>query len=142
MVYIPATRVYEEMVREPASVWFVPAQGTDEHAILLKAPTNVLKAIVRGCRLEFVFGLHIQGSQRVLCTAVKAYDDLVAPFIVSGAQLHLEEHKALHEILSHAHTALLFRRTESLCLLGRGDSRQGKRGSSCSPCWFACGTAH
>lgn len=38
------------MVREPASIWCVPAQGTDTHAILLNAPTNVLKAIAGSTR--------------------------------------------------------------------------------------------
>ncbi len=108
MVHVPAARVQKEMIREPASIWFVPAEGTDTHAILLKAPTNVLKAIVQGCRLEFIFGLDIQANHRILCTAAKVYDDLVAPFIVSGVQLSSEEHQALCEVLYRPSAPIYF----------------------------------
>lgn len=94
------------MRSEPASVWFVPAEGTDTHAILIKSPTNVLKAIIKKCPLSFVFGIKENEDQRILSTAMKIYDDLASPLILSGVQRYEEEHFALKEILQRESTPI------------------------------------
>ena len=60
-----------EMANEPTSVWYVPAIGEGANAILLKCQTNVIKAIVQGCRVELMFGMTKNEHSSILCTGGK-----------------------------------------------------------------------
>jgi len=107
--------VRKEMASEPAAIWFVPAEGTDTHAILLKSPSNILKAVIQGCPIEIVFGITEIEGERMLCTATKIYDDTLSPFIISGAQKCREEQVALIEILRRNTTPLFLYDELSRC---------------------------
>jgi hypothetical protein len=97
-MHIPSERVYREMISEPSSLWFVPASG-GEHAILLKAPSNVLKGVFNKCRIEINFSVKVLNNKRLLSYGVKIHDDEESPFINTGSIRVQEEHKAIHEIL-------------------------------------------
>ncbi len=102
-MHIPSQRVQQEMNSEAASIWYVPANDGAETAILIKAPTPSIKALIAGCSLKFVFGK----SGTYLCTGVIISDVPDAPLILSSIQRNLEEHLALLRILQDC-TAPLF----------------------------------
>jgi hypothetical protein len=83
------------MRSEEATLWIVPANGGEELALLIKAPTSVVKALVAGCRLELQFG-------RVgpyLCVGARIHDMPDAPMLISRAQREHEEHHSLVRFL-------------------------------------------
>jgi len=71
-MHIPSERIRNEMNSEVASIWYVPANGGEDTAILIKAPSNTLKAITQGCRVELLFGKYIEKDCTLLCTGVRA----------------------------------------------------------------------
>lgn len=93
-MHIPAQRIYREMRSEEAGAWFVPANGGEETAVLVKAPTSSLKALISGCKLSFVFGL----ASGHLCTGVRIYDVPDAPVLLCSVQRHEEEHATVKRI--------------------------------------------
>ncbi|WP_149331787.1 nuclease-related domain-containing protein [Halopseudomonas laoshanensis] len=95
-MHIPSERVYSEMRSEAASLWIVPANEGEEIAILIKAPSSSIKALIAGCTLEFLFGKH----NEYLCNGVRIHDMPDAPILISGAQRNNEEHRALLRLLN------------------------------------------
>lgn len=95
-MHIPSKRVDQEMRSEIASTWYVPANGGEEVAFLIKAPTTSIKAIYAGCSLGLVFG-KLDGH---LCTGVRIHDIPEKPLLISGIQRYAEEHSALSNVLA------------------------------------------
>ncbi len=94
-MHLPSDRVYREMRSEEASLWYVPANGGEELAFLIKAPTSSIKALIAGCPLRLVYGKN--GSH--LCTGARILDMPDAPIFISGLQREAEEHSALTRAL-------------------------------------------
>lgn len=94
-MHLPSDRVYREMRSEEASLWYVPANGGDEFALLIKAPTSSIKALLAGCPLSLVYGK----KDAHLCTGVQILDMPDAPIFISGVQREAEEHSALMRAL-------------------------------------------
>ncbi|MCY7279245.1 MAG: hypothetical protein LH702_37310 [Phormidesmis sp. CAN_BIN44] len=105
-MHIPSAEIYKEIFHEPAGIWFVPALGTDTHAILLKAPTNVLKAVMAGCEVKISFAIDQSADLPVLISCVQIYDDKDTPVMVFSPHIKEVEHKALPEILNRKSTPL------------------------------------
>lgn len=102
-MHIPSYRVYNEMISEAASVWYVLANDEKETAILVKGPTPSLKALISGCPFKLIFGK----CKSYLCTGAVIADVPDAPIMFSVVQRELEEHNALSRIL-HERNAPLF----------------------------------
>lgn len=115
-MHIPSKRVYKEMASEEASIWFVPTLGIGDTAILVKAPTNQLKAIITGCKVEFVFGKNKVNDKNYLCTGFKIHDTPMAGMISCGAQKHAEEHQALKKILSKGSVPVFLFNEMDICV--------------------------
>lgn len=94
-MHIPNQRVRQEMISEAASIWYVPANDGAETAILIKAPTPSIKALVAGCSMKLMFGK----SGNYLCTGATIADVPDAPLVFGGIQRNLEEHLTLLRIL-------------------------------------------
>lgn len=90
-MHIPSARVHKEMRSEEAGTWIVPAVGNGDTAILIKAPSSTLKALVSGAKLAFVFGV----KDGHLCCGTRIFDVPDAPVLLCSVQRHLEEHEAL-----------------------------------------------
>lgn len=105
-MHIPSAEIYKKMLHEAARIWFVPAVGTDTHAILLKAPTNVLKAVMIGCRVKLSFAIDKSANPPVLVSCVQIYDDQNAPVMVLSPHINQIEHTALPVILNRKSTPL------------------------------------
>ncbi len=92
------------MMVEAAAVWYVPATGSDTHAILIKAPLNILKAIVDGVKVELIFAVVRHSGKTYLCNGFRVWDDPKAAFSAFGLQRDESEHLALSEILERQST--------------------------------------
>jgi len=90
-MHIPSERIYHEMRSEEASLWYVPANGGDELALLIKAPTSSIKALITGCSLKLLFGR----KDNYLCIGVQIWDMPDTPIFISGVQKESEEHRSL-----------------------------------------------
>lgn len=93
-MHMPSQRVRKEMHSEAASLWVVPAEGK-ELAVLIKAPTSSIKALLKGCDAEIIFGL----KDGYLCSGLRVFDIPDSPLFISGAVRHTEEHQAIARLL-------------------------------------------
>lgn len=111
-MHIPSSRVHDEMRSENASVWFVPANGGDEIAILIKAPSATLKSLLAGCDLNILFGR----KEEYLATGVRIFDVPDAALLISGIQKHGEEHDSLLKFLTDRKAPLFLFNEMDVCL--------------------------
>lgn len=111
-MHMPSERVYNEMRAEEASLWIVPANGGDKIAVLIKAPTPSIKALIENCEIELIFGLH----NNYLCAGVRIFDIPESPLFISGAVHHAEEHQAIHKILKDNTSPIFLFNEMDICL--------------------------
>ncbi len=111
-MHLPGERVHKEMQSENASLWIVPANGGDELALLIKAPSSAIKALIAGCPLQLLFGR----LGPYLSTGVRILDMPDAPMVISGIQRDLEEHHALARLLVDKKTAIFLFNEMDVCL--------------------------
>ena len=111
-MHIPSERVYNKMRAEAASIWYVPANNGEDIAVLIKAPTPTLKAMVSGCSIKLLFGK----KDNYLCTGVRIEDMPDTPLLLSGAQIVLEEHETLFELLNRKNSPLFLFNEMDICV--------------------------
>ena len=108
-MHVPSSDVYPQLQVEPAGIWFVPAIGDDTHAILLKSPSNILKALIKGASIKLGFSLKETPSGKVLMSVIYIYDDKDAPVITISEHIQDFQQVALVEILNlRTHTPIFF----------------------------------
>ena len=107
-MFIPSARTWEEMSYERAGFWPVPINKGDEYALLLKVPTNVIKAAYRSAPITLSVATASTPVGAVLATVLVIADDPSAPLGVSGVARHVEEQLALREILRLGETLFIF----------------------------------
>ncbi|GAB6069941.1 hypothetical protein JCM30760_10380 [Thiomicrorhabdus hydrogeniphila] len=111
-MHIPSERVYNEMRSEEASLWVVPANGGEEIAILVKAPTPSVKALIENCGTELIFGLH----GHYMCLGIRIFDIPESPLFISGVVRHNEEHRAILKILEDKVSPIFLFNEMDICL--------------------------
>ena len=92
-MHIPSERIYSEMRSNNAIVRYVPTNGGTETALLIKAPTPSLKAMIAGCAFKLIYGK----KDNFLCIGISIEDVPGAPLLISNEQIVPEEHCALLE---------------------------------------------
>lgn len=125
-MHIPSDRVYNKMRAEAASIWYVPANNGEDIAVLIKTPTPTLKAIILGCSIKLLFGK----KDSYLCTGVQVEDVPDIPLLLSGAQIVLEEHEALFELLLRKETPIFLFNEMDICVASSTISISEKESSS------------
>lgn len=100
------------MRAEVASIWYVPANDGKETAFIIKAPTPTLKALIVGCPIQLLFGK--KGDY--LCTGVRIEDMPDTPLFLSGAQIVLEEHRALFQSIKQKKFPIFLFNEMDICL--------------------------
>jgi hypothetical protein len=90
-MHLPSERVHREMQSEETKLWFIPANGRDEIALLIKAPSSTIKALIAGWPLRLLFGR----KGPYFSAGVRVLDMPDAPVMISGSQRQAEEHQAL-----------------------------------------------
>ncbi|NTV25341.1 MAG: hypothetical protein HGB01_03925 [Chlorobiaceae bacterium] len=111
-MHFPSERVYKEMRSENASLWIVPANGGSELALLIKAPSSAIKALITGCSLDILFGK----KGPYLSTGVRILDMPDAPMLIAGIQREREEHEALARLLVEKQIPVFLFNEMDVCL--------------------------
>jgi hypothetical protein len=88
------------MLVEYAGIWFVPTKGDDSYAILVKAKTNIIKAIIKGCEVKVSFALSESPKGRILVSCLQIYDDQATPITVANPHTRHSEQETLVAILT------------------------------------------
>lgn len=111
-MHLPNEKIRREMYSEGASLWFTLANDGTEEAILLKAPTTAIKAIVQGCDLHIVIGRI--GDQT--CWGVRIFDVPERALTISGVIRSRDEHQALDRVLAKGSTPLFLYNEMEFCV--------------------------
>lgn len=111
-MHLPSERVYKELRSEEVSLWIVPANDGEELALLIKAPSSAIKALIAGCPLNLIFGR--KGSY--LCAGAQIQDMPDAPMLISGCQRNEEEHQALLRLIKEKQTPVFLFNEMDVCL--------------------------
>lgn len=109
---MPSTRIFNEMMSESASVWYVPANRGEEIAVLIKATTPAIKALLYGCDFTLQFGK----KDNILCVGVNVIDVPDASLFFSRVERHLEEHLALIRVLKERKFPLFLFNEMNMCV--------------------------
>lgn len=90
-------RIYKELIHEYASLWYI----SDKYGmkIMVKAPSNTLKALLNGCKVELLFGKDQQRKKCIFHTGIRIYDDPIHYVNLTGPHRFAEEHAALEKIM-------------------------------------------
>jgi len=100
------------MRSEEASLWIVPANGGQELAVLIKAPSSSIKGLIAGCRLSLVFGV----QSKCLCAGARIFDMPDAPILISGAVKESEEQDAIGRLLRDRSAPVFLFNEMDVCL--------------------------
>jgi len=108
-------RIYNELINENASLWYISDGNVSK--IRLKAPTTALKAILKGCKVEFLFGKDTFQNKIYFHTGVSIFDDPINGINILGLDRFLEDHKSLFEILNLNKTFIEFYNELDTCFM-------------------------
>lgn len=110
-----AERIYQELRHEQASVWYI----NDEFGakIMIKLPSSTVKAIIKGCRVEFIFGKDDKSGVPVFHTGLIVYDDEVHYLTIVGPSRFIDEHESLSAIMNRSFTAIHFHDELNACVV-------------------------
>jgi hypothetical protein len=92
-----AERIYQELIHEEGGLWFV----YDEYGfkVIVKAPSNSIKAIIKGCRLLFIFGRDNVPTPALFHSCIRVYDDPINFLQLSGSHRFIEDHNAVKKVM-------------------------------------------
>lgn len=108
-----AEQVWQELLHEKAAVWYI----SDEFGfkIMVKAPSSAIRSVIKGCRVEFLFGKDSEHDKPILHNGVRIYDDPVHYMIITGAQRYEREHSSLLRIIKNEIIPIHFHNELSVC---------------------------
>ncbi|PSK98313.1 nuclease-related domain-containing protein [Cecembia rubra] len=90
-------RISKELLVEDASIWFT--EQLNDLCILIKAPTNTCKSLIKECGAEIIIGKDNTLIKPIIHIGIKIFDDKINPLLLTGAHRFREENKALIKIL-------------------------------------------
>jgi hypothetical protein len=99
-----AERIYQELVNENTSIWYVADNFGSK--IMIKAPSSTVKAIISGCNVVFLFGKDSQMDKIYFHTGVKIYDDIINYLLITGTHRFVQEHESLRAIMEENTTVI------------------------------------
>lgn len=92
-----ATRIYNELRHETASIWYISDSYGSK--VMIKVPSPSIKAIVKGCKMEFLFGRDNHKTPNYFHIGAKIYDDPINYQSVLCAQRFLFEYYSIAKIM-------------------------------------------
>lgn len=92
-----AKRIYTETKHESAGIWYISDKYGSK--ILIKTLSTTIKALIKGCKIELVFGKDLSRNPNVFHTGLKVYDDPVNYQIICGTHRFLDEHLSITKIM-------------------------------------------
>ena len=88
-----STRIYQELLQEKANIWYISDQFGSK--IMLKVSSSILKAIIKSCKLELLFGL----DNNIFHIGVNIYDDPVNFVTLTSSNINFDEHLSVAKIM-------------------------------------------
>ena len=94
------------MKGEDVGIWFI----SDEYGFKIgtKILSNVVRSLINGCRMEFLFGKDDKGDNKYFHSGAKIYDDKKNPFIITQPSRFLRDYTGLTKILSEEEVIIEF----------------------------------
>lgn len=90
--------IYNEMKGEDVGIWFI----SDNYGfkISVKIPSNVIRSLINGCRIEFLFGKDEKDNWIYYHTGSRIYDDLTNPILITQPCRFIRDFVGLKRILN------------------------------------------
>jgi hypothetical protein len=94
-----AEKIWKEVLHEKGGVWYI----SDEYGfkILIKSPSSAIRSIIKGCKVEFIFGKDNENEKAIFHTGVKIFDDAIHFLNLSGTHRFEREHNSLLRIMKN-----------------------------------------
>ncbi len=106
-------RIFQELLHERAAIWYISDKSGAK--IMLKVPSFSIKALLKGCTIEFVFGRDEYQDSHIFHTGVRIYDDPVNYQSIFCAQRFLDEHLSLAKIMHLDQVEIQFYNEINIC---------------------------
>jgi len=107
-------RICEELLHEPASIWFI---NDDFGAkVMIKITSPIIKSIMKGCKVEFLFGKDGSHQPAIFHSGLRIYDDPINFAAVIGTELFPDEHTSLAAIMNRSFTHIHFHNELGICV--------------------------
>ena len=104
--------IYDKMRSEVASLWYVPTNREGENALIIKAPTPTIKALIVGCPMQLIFGK----KDSYLCIGARISDMPDTPILISRAQTELQEHHSLINLMKNKNFNIFLYNEMDICV--------------------------
>ncbi|SIS63825.1 nuclease-related domain-containing protein [Chryseobacterium gambrini] len=88
-----AERIYQELLQERANIWYISDHYGSK--IMLKVSSSILKAIIKGCKLELLFGV----DNNIFHIGINIYDDPVNFATITSTNRIIDEHLSIAKIM-------------------------------------------
>lgn len=86
-------RIYQELLQERANIWYISDRYGSK--IMLKVSSSILKAIIRGCKLELLFGI----DDNIFHIGINIYDDPINFATLTSTNRIIDEHLSIVKIM-------------------------------------------
>ncbi|MGQ7854461.1 hypothetical protein ACUN24_09450 [Pedobacter sp. WC2501] len=108
-----AERIYQELRHEQAAIWYI----SDEYGskIMVKTTSPSIKALIKGCKIEFLFGRDENQTPNIFHVGLRIYDDPVHYLVLSCAQRFLDEHLSIAKIMNLDKVYIHFHNELNVC---------------------------
>lgn len=108
-----AERITRELLHEEASLWFI----NDEFGakVMAKLTSPVIKDIIKGCRVAFLFGLDSRQDPPIFHYGLSIHDDAVNYTAVLGTNCMDDQHVSLQGIMKRSYTYMHFHNELGFC---------------------------
>ncbi|MCF0057682.1 hypothetical protein [Dyadobacter sp. CY356] len=106
-------RIFRELQHESAGIWYI----SDEYGskIMVKVPSASIKALLKGCSIEFVFGRDKNQNLNISHTGLRIYDDQVHYLSICNVQRFLDEHLSIAKIMHLEQVEIHFYHEINVC---------------------------
>jgi len=106
-----AERIYLELLHERAAIWYISDRYGSK--IMVKTLSPSIKSLIKGCRIEFLFGRDENQNPNVFHIGLRIYDDPIHYLTISCVQRFSDEHLSIGKIMNlervyiHFHNELI-----------------------------------
>ena len=91
-------RIYNELKHEISGIWYISdAYGSK---VMIKVSTPSIKSLLKGCKIEFLFGRDDSHTPKIFHTGFKIYDDPLNYQMLFSTHRFLDEHLSTARILN------------------------------------------
>lgn len=109
-----AERISTELKHEQASIWYI--NDTYGAKIMVKITSSVIKSIMKGAKIEFLFGRDNLVQPAVIHKGIRIHDDPIHFLNLTGTNRFIDEHFSLSAILNRSYTYIHFHDELNVCV--------------------------